>query len=410
MDSKKKFWLGVAAGAAALAIVITIVLFVLTSNGLLKMKFYKNGYSTVAQTEQTDEITDENATAEGIQSKLSLLNEYIKELFLYDDVDQKELIEGIYRGYIDALNDPYSAYYSSDEYAELKNYTGGTYGGIGVVASQDKDTKLITVSQVREGSPAEAVGMQMGDIIMAVDGVDITAEELDAVVDMIQGDEGTEVTISVLRNGATLDFTMTRAILDTINVQHAMKEDGVGYIYISKFVGTAATELKAALDDLNSQGMKKLIIDVRSNPGGALDVIIDCCDIFLKDGQTILKVKDKYDNTTTYDATGDAEYNVPMVILTNQYTASAAELFTLAMKDYGLATIVGKTTYGKGVVQQTFDLGDGSAIKLTVEYYYGPNDDCVQDVGITPDYEVEYEVTGDTDSQYNKAMEIIKQK
>lgn len=342
--------------------------------------------------------------------KLELLDSLIDEYYLYDDeVDEDELTEGIYSGYADALGDPYTEYYDEEETRELLETTSGEFSGIGATMSKPVDGTEITVSNVYEDSPADKAGLREGDILTQVDGKETSGEDLETVVSWIKGEEGTDVTIGVLRGDKEMEFTATRGIIEVQTVASEMKDGRIGYIAVSEFDSVTYDQFKTALDDLEARGMQGLVIDLRGNPGGSLETVTDMLKLLLPEG-TIVSTKDKYGNTEEITCDGKHEFTKPLAVLVNQYSASASEIFSGAVQDYGTGTIVGTTTYGKGVVQQIMDLGDGTSIKITIAEYYTPSGKSINGEGVKPDVEVEYEYdeeNPEADNQLEAALDVV---
>ncbi len=344
-----------------------------------------------------------------IDEKLSLLKGKIDQSFLFD-VDEDAMTEGIYKGYISSLGDPYTVYYTEEEYNKLLESSSGQYKGIGVQISQNIKTNLITVTRVFRGSGAEEAGIQPGDILYKVDGVDITQEDINNVVSSIRGGDGTTVNIEVYRESAadyvSMDVIRREVSMDT--VEWKMLDGGIGYIQITEFDGVTYDQFSQALEELSGQGMKGLVLDLRNNPGGLLDSVIEIADDLLPAG-TIVSTKDKNGEGSTFESDADMKYDGPIAVLVNGNSASASEVLTGAIKDFQKGTIVGTTTYGKGIVQNIVALGDGTAMKMTVSNYYSPNGTNIHKVGIEPDVVIEAE-KGENDNQLDKAVEIIKGK
>ena len=358
------------------------------------------------------DYTSENVSESDVDDKLDLISSLIEDYYLYeDDIDKEDLIDGIYSGYAGALGDPYTEYYDEEETEALYESTSGEFSGIGATMSQSLDSGEITISNVYEDSPADKAGMKSGDIIYKVDGRSVSGQDLETAVSWIKGERGTDVVIHVLRNGEELELTATRDIIEVQTVSHEMKDGQIGYILISEFDSVTYDQFVAALDDLESQGMQGLVIDLRGNPGGNLTTVTDMLKLLLPEG-TIVSTKDKYGNTEEITCDGKHEFTKPLAVLVNQYSASAAEIFSGAIQDYGTGTIVGMTTYGKGVVQQLMDLGDGTCLKVTIAEYYTPSGRSINGTGVTPDVEVEYEYdenNPEADKQLDKALEVVRE-
>ena len=341
----------------------------------------------------------------------------IKDKF-YEKVDNEEIYHGAYDGMLAALNDPYSCYYSKDEYAAITQTTDGEYVGIGCYVGQHKETKEIMILSVIEGGPAEKAGLLAEDIMVAVDGRDITGMDIDYAITFVKGKAGTKVVITVKRGEETLDFAMVREKIEPKTVTYEMLSGKVGYIYMGSFYKHSAEQFKAALAELESEGMEKLIVDLRDDPGGLYDIAVDMVDIFIGENQLVAYVEDN-DGKQEKSYTKDPDtFDKPVVILINGNSASASELFTQAMRDYGKATVIGTTSFGKGVYQNLYPVSNsGDFVKLTGGRYFSPKGICIHGVGIEPDITVEYEVLEDIetdskreqDSQIRAALEFLKE-
>ncbi len=340
--------------------------------------------------------------------KLEVIQEYVDSLYLYD-VDEDMIQDGIIEGYLDSLDDVYTTYYNEEETIEILESTTGEYSGIGASMSQDMDTGIIMIISVFAGSPAEEVGLESGDILYKVNGEDITGTDVSMVVVDIKGEAGTTVDITVLRGSdyEEITFTITRANIEYQSVDYEMLEEQIGYIRVEEFDDLTTGQFETAMTELEAQGMESLIIDLRSNPGGNLTTVCDMLDMILPEG-LIVYTEDKDGNRNEYYSSGDNEFTMPLVVLVNQYSASASEIFAAAVQDYGIGEIVGMTTYGKGVVQQIISLGDGTMIKLTTSEYYTPLGNNIHGIGVIPDVEVEYDYTDySVDEQLDMAIEVI---
>ena len=344
--------------------------------------------------------------------KMELLNSLIDRYYI-GDVDETDLSEGVYKGYIEGLGDPYSVYYDEEETKQMSESLSGEFGGVGALMSQDRETGVITVLQVYDGSPAQEAGMRDGDTLYKVEGEEVTGEDLSDVVSKVKGEKGTQVTLTVLRadTGEEEELTITRDTIEAQTVSCEMKEGNVGYIRITEFDTVTYEQYKEALEDLEDQGMERLIVDLRSNPGGNLDTVCDILDLMLPEG-LIVYTEDKNGEREEYTSDEENQFDKPLVVMMNVYSASASEIFAGAIQDYGLGKIVGTQSYGKGVVQSVFDLQDGTSVKLTIAEYFTPNGRSIDGEGITPDVEVEYqydENNPDADNQLEKAMEVVAQ-
>ena len=351
--------------------------------------------------------------------KIRLLEGYINKYY-YEDADGEQLKQGMYEGLVASLGDKYSEYYTEEEFEAVNNSSTGHYTGVGVVINQASDTLAITVAKVYPGSPAEESGIEVGDVIVAVDETDITSMKSDLVVSMVRGEEGTDVKMTVVRNGEKIDMNMTRRVVDVQVVSYEMLEGNIGYIILDQFTDSAVDQFKAAINDLNSQGMEGLIVDVRDNPGGLLTSVKSILSMFLPEKQLLLYSMTKDGQKTCYYSEDGkiVDDNLPLVVLINENSASAAEVFSGALKCYDRAELVGVTSFGKGIMQSTFKLGDGTGLKLTIGKYYLPDDSNIHGIGIEPDYVAElpegvknvWSLEHAEDPQLSETMEIIKEK
>jgi len=347
--------------------------------------------------------------------KLKTISKMVNHKFLYaDEVDEEAIQDGILAGYMYGLGDPYADYYGKAEAKSVIESTEGQFGGIGVIVTQNTMTFETVITEVTEDSPGEKVGLKVGDILYKVNGTDVTSMPLDEIVKIIQGEIGTDVEVSVLRgkNKEEVKNTITRALVKVKSVDYEMKDGNVGYISISTFDLETVEQFKKAVNELKDKGMKSLIIDLRDNPGGELTSVCDVCDYILPEGK-IMTVKYKSGKDQTFTSNNKDVLNIPMVVLVNENSASASEVFTGAMKDHGIATIVGTTTYGKGSVQELYSLNDGTIFKFTVAEYRLPSGVSINKKGIKPDVEVErkYNLEDlDYDNQLEKAIEVAKEK
>lgn len=346
------------------------------------------------------------------EEKLKVLEQLIDNKYL-GEIDEEELQSGIYEGYINGLEDPYSVYYDKKETKSLMESTSGEYDGIGAVMSQNKETGVITFAQIYESSPAEKAGLKAEDILYKVGDSEVSGRDLSEVVSDIKGERGTEVTLTVLRGteAKELTFTAVRETIEYPTVESKMLEDGLGYMRISEFDTVTYNQYKEAFAELDAQGMKGLVVDLRNNPGGSLGTVCDILDEFLPEG-LIVYTEDKNGKRQEFSSDEENKLEIPMTVIVNGYSASASEIFAGAIQDYGLGRIVGTKTYGKGVVQQIFDLSDGTCVKLTVSEYFTPKGRSINEKGIIPDTEVEYEAdekNPEGDNQLDKAVEILKE-
>ncbi|MBR4983662.1 MAG: S41 family peptidase [Lachnospiraceae bacterium] len=334
-------------------------------------------------------------------AKVEVIEETIKQYFL-EETDRNALENGIYTGMVNALDDPYSEYYSAEELEELQMSTEGIYYGIGAYISKAATDEFCTISGVIENTPAEEADLRAGDIIYEVDGVLTQGMDTTEVVSLIKGEEGTQVVLTLVRDGEDdyLKIPVERRKIESPTVSNEMLENGIGYIEITEFDDVTEDQFAEALAECKAKGMKALILDLRSNPGGNLSTVCEISRMLLPKGM-IVYTEDKYGKRDEYTCDGVRQLQVPAVVLVNGYSASASEILAGAMKDHGIATIMGTTTFGKGIVQRVIALSDGSAVKLTVSKYYTPNGNNIHEKGIEPDVEVEF----DADAYYDEGVD-----
>ena len=361
-------------------------------------------------------LSKDSVVDEKLISKLQILEEYIDEYYYLDEVSDADLQAGIFRGLMNALNDPYTVYYSAEELKSFMEQTQGTYYGIGAYMKQDGETGLPMITGLIPGTPAEKGGLHVDDLVYEVDGKAVLGMTLDQAVALIKGAEGTEVTLTVIRESADdfLNITLTRARVETPTVSLTMLENNMAYIEILEFDSVSVDQFAEALAVAKGSDMEGLIIDLRGNPGGSLDAVVDMCRMILPKGM-IVYTEDKNGNRKEYTCDGKRKLQVPLVVLTDGNSASAAEIMAGAIKDHGMGTLVGTTTFGKGIVQQIVPLFDGSAIKITISAYYTPNGNNIHGIGIEPDVECPFDGAAyygsedHPDNQLEKAKEVLKE-
>lgn len=348
---------------------------------------------------------------EATSRKINTIAKLVDTKFLFD-IDDRKLEDELCRGYMNGLDDKYSTYYTKEEMEQVTQSSQGTYAGIGVTISTDASTGYIKIVEVNENGPAKEAGIQTDDVIVGVDGVRITLDNSSEISDSILGAVDTYVTLTIQRGGNEFEKKIKRAYIEYNYVYYEMLDNQIAYIYISRFTSATIGQFKIAVDNMIKDGAKGVIFDVRSNPGGTLESVVEMVDYLLPEGM-IMSVKDKNGKGKEYKSTGaEAKLNIPCVILTNEKSASASEVFSGALKDRGYAKTVGVKTFGKGIVQSLYTLSDGSAVKLTVENYYTPNDVCIHGIGISPDVEIELDndkAAEGIDVQLDKAVEVIEQ-
>lgn len=348
--------------------------------------------------------------------KLNYLEELIDEEYL-DEKDESSLREGLYVGLLAGLKDPYSTYYTAEQYKELNTSNEGSYVGIGAVLQKD-DTGGAKIIQLYEGGPGEQAGLKKGDVIKAVDGADVTDKETSDIAAMVRDSEKDSVMLTIQRENEekTRDVKVEIRDVEIQTVSHEMLSGDTGYIRISEFSEVTSEQYKKAFADLKDQGMKKLVVDLRDNPGGLLTAVCGVLRQILPEG-LIVYTEDKNGKREEETCDGKNKLDMPLAVLVNGNSASASEIFAGAVKDYGIGTIVGITTYGKGVVQTIQPLTDGSAVKITIAKYFTPKGNDINKKGITPDVEAELsgditdwtELTHKEDTQLQTALKEIGQ-
>jgi carboxyl-terminal processing protease len=398
-------FVGFLLGVLLLGIGVTVGAHVYTSSTNQYLIISPSG---IKQTEKSDILTNKTV------KKIDELMSYI-DLYYNDDYDEEDIRNAIYAGTLEGLGDPYSVYYTADEYKDMQINTSGNYYGIGAALSQDAKTKEVTISKVYEGTPAEEAGLKDGDQIIKVNDTESTSKELSALVQEIRGEEGTTVHLQVYRasNNKTFEIDVERKNVELPSITSKMLDGGIGYIQISEFQSKTDEQFKSALADLKKQGMKSLIVDVRSNPGGLINAASNILDQILPEG-TVVYTEDKYGKREDYTSDSNC-LDCPIAVLVNENSASASEIFAGAIKDYNYGTLIGTKTFGKGIVQTVFPLEDGDAVKITTAKYYTPKGNYIHGVGIEPDIELTYKYSGPEDEAYDmkydnqvqKAIEVL---
>ena len=361
-----------------------------------------SGNSNASSTDAKDDYVFDRDSKK-VQEKEKTIDAYIDKYFYFDESGSKQE-ESYFDGIMNGLDDPYSCYYTKEEYERMKEDDAGSFSGIGATLQQETDTGFVVVVKTMKDNPAEKAGIKDDDKIVQVDDTELTTDmDLDTVVGMIRGKKGTNVHIKVYRESEKkyYEFDIVRDDIKISSVEYEVVEGNLGYISVSQFINTTSDDFKAAVDDLQSQGVKALVIDMRSNPGGFVKAATSMADYLIDDNSQaegakksglLLQTKDKNGKIEEEIVCSDGHsVDLPMVVLVNDMTASSSEIFTGIMKDYKKATIIGTKTYGKGIVQQIFPLEDGSAVKITIAKYFIPSGSDIHKVGIEPDKVVEYE-------------------
>ena len=402
---------GLLIGSFTMLAICTVVIAAAVKKGYIRPD---TDGSIYIQSETYDENTGIGTEAE---QKLNLIDQALND-FYFDDVDDSKVLDDIYKAYVNAYGDKYTVYYTADEYAKIQESSNGAYYGIGVVVRKNDDGTILVVEPY-DGAPGKEAGMRKNDVIVTVNGEAVADQDLNSVVAKIKGDEGTTVNIGIRRDGSDdiTELTVTRRKVEIKTVAYEMLDDSVGLITISEFDKVTAQQFKEAYAQLKTQGMKGLVIDIRSNPGGLLNVVVDMLDEILPDG-LIVYTEDKYGNRQEYNGSNPDVIDVPLAVLVNGESASASEIFAGAVQDYGVGTIIGTQTFGKGIVQTIRRMSDGSAIKYTMAKYFTPKGQDIHGHGVTPDIVEELsdefnnltEYDASKDNQLQKAVDVVREK
>lgn len=350
-----------------------------------------------------------------IESTFNNFKKFIEKKYI-GTIDEEKMLESAIKGYVEGLDDEYSEYITKEEMKEYMEETNGKYVGIGVYISNNTQTNQIVVLMPMKGSPAEEAGMKSGDIITKIDGVEYKGEDLSKASNALKQEEGTKVKVEILRDNQTIELEIERKTIKINHVESDVINNSIGYIQISTFDDGCYDEFKQKIDELKTKNIKSLIIDLRNNGGGIVEEAINIADLFTTKNSTLLITTGKNTEEEITKAKKDKEIDMPIVILVNENTASASEILTAAIKENcDKVTIVGKTTFGKGVIQTIFTLTDGSGLKLTTNEYYTPKRNKINKIGIKPDIEVDfpenesvYSIEKQKDTQLQKAIELLK--
>ena len=378
--------------------------------GVLVVTLAVGGVKFVQQRQYNGVLSDTSHV-----QKIEYLEKMIDQEYL-GEVDNAEMAEGIYAGLVYGLGDVYSRYYTADEYAQETASTDGAYAGIGVSIQKNKNGG-VQIAECYEGGPGAEAGLQTGDVITAINDTDVTDMELSDVVSLIRENKDNTIVLTVFRENEEKSREISVDVTDVElpSVFGEMLDKKTGYIQITQFTGVTPQQYKDMFAELKDKGMERLVIDLRDNPGGLLTSVCDILREILPEG-LIVYTEDKDGNREEETCDGKNKLNMPLAVLVNENSASASEIFAGAVQDHGVGTIVGTTTYGKGVVQEFRQLSDGSAVKLTVSNYYTPNGNSINKVGIKPDVEVKLasvllnkdEITHEEDNQLQEALNVIE--
>ncbi len=386
-----------------LIIVVALVTFILTTCVMSNNTYKKDGsYTNISENLK-------------LNTKLNTIKKIINEDFL-GEVDETKLTEAAIKGYVEGLDDEYTEYFTKEEMEEFKTETEGNYVGIGIyMLKNTKDNNIIVLSAIK-GSPAEEAGLKTGDIIKKVNDKEYTAEEFEKMASDIKGKAGSKVKLEIQRGEETLTFEIERKKIELYPIESEVLENDIGYINISSFCEDCSSKFKENYDKLKKKNIKSLVIDLRNNGGGIVDEALEILDSILDKDSTMLITANKKGEEKIEKAKKKPTIEVPIVVLVNENTASSSEIFAAALKENNKAKIIGTKTYGKGVIQESITLSDGSGIKITTEEYYTPNRNKINKIGITPDIEVDLEektkniteISRDQDTQLKKAIETLK--
>ena len=391
---KSGFFSGV--GATLAALMLFLVISILISAG--------KQYGVIDSNTEPATVDERGGISGAVSKKLKEMQDYVDYYYIFD-YDENEVVDKMLKAYVEGLGDKYSAYYTKDEMSDITESMTGEYYGIGVSVTQVEEGALIM--QVFDDSPALEAGLQPGDIIIAVGETSVTGMDLDNIVTMIRGAEGEKINLTYSREGVTTSVDCDRRKVQTQTVSYEMLEGNVGYIQLTQFEDVSASQLRKAIQKLTDQGMEKLVLDIRSNPGGLLTSVVDISDMFLNKGDYILHTRTKQGEERSYTSDNAPVYTGEMILLVNEYSASASEVLASSLQDNGRAKLVGTTTFGKGIVQTYFSLSDGTTLKITTENYYTADWHDIHGKGIDPDYAVELDEEKEGDEQLNKALELL---
>lgn len=351
----------------------------------------------------------QQAVSEAVMTKMELIEAVIDAYYYKEDTDKQAMVDGIFKGMVASLGDPYSEYYTAEELNDVMDGIEGIYYGIGCFVQMDVNMGLPKISRIIAGTPAEEADVRENDYIFAVEGEETYGLSLSEVVAKIKGPEGTKVNITFIRNNAYVDIEVERRQVESPTVNLEMSDDGIAYIQITEFDEVTIDQFTEAMAVAKGSNMKGMILDLRSNPGGSLKAVVEVARALLPEG-LIVYTEDRSGKRKEYTCDGSKELDVPLVVLINGNSASASEILAGAIKDYGIGTLLGTTTFGKGIVQQPISLGDGSAVKLTVSSYFTPNGINIHGTGIEPDEVCEFD--GEryySDEKYDNQLERAKE-
>jgi carboxyl-terminal processing protease len=420
---KNKYVAGVITGALCAVLICSVVFSVLYRNsrmeqlGLTPDSSLDGTKENDSDQDQTPSSEDTSTQNDALLKKMTTMKNIVSKYFLYD-VTEQQYEDSVLKGLMEALDDPYSTYYTAEEYADLMEQTEGVYYGIGAYVSQSRDSKVLTITKPFKDGPADKAGILPGDIIYKVEGEVITDQDISTVVAKMKGEKGTKVKLTVLRgdNMEEVEFTVTRDEIEVPTVEYKMLDDKIGYIYVLQFDKVTVDQFISAIDDLDAQGMKGLVIDIRDNGGGLYTSCVEMLERLIKKDKLLVYTETKAGVREDEYSKDDDSIDVPLAVIINGNSASASEIFAGAIQDYHIGTIVGTQSFGKGIVQSVMPLLDGSAVKLTISNYYTPSGDSIHKIGITPDVVVDLDdkltgkavITMEEDNQLQAAIKEVK--
>ncbi len=385
---------------------------------LLAAALCAGGAAALAATNQkTYTITEREYELLQKYKRLEEIVSLVEDQFLFE-YDDAELLDYAAQGMLAALHDDYSFYYPPAAMEEETETITGEYGGIGFEVFPNPNDLLITIRRVFYGSPAQQAGLRPGDKIIKVNGDEMSAYDLNKAVGIMRGEVGGEVTLTILRDKEMFDVTCVRAVIQTETISFEVVEDGIGYVRLHYFEGKMTQQFELMVDDFKKKGVRGLIIDLRGNPGGLVNLAVDIADVFLGDDKLVTYSEDKYGGKLRYYADSGL-WDIPVVCLVDEHTASAAEILALALSEHGVSKTVGVKTYGKGIMQTVFPFySDGAGMQLTTDYWKSPNGTNIHKEGIAPDVAVElaedalddnFTLVREKDNQFWKAVEVLKE-
>lgn len=384
-----------------LILITAIVTFMITSIGMYNY-FVKTNQGRIAVVESIEKNGDDYST---LNAKLQIVKDYLNENYI-GELNLDKMIEGAIKGYVEGVGDDYTEYLSKDEYEELIVNVTGDFVGIGIYMYKDKENNLVVLAPI-EKSPAEEVGIEAGDVILAIDGENCNEMDINVASSKIKGESGSTVELEIQRGTEIFKKTVTRRNVEIKDSSSKILDGNIGYITLASFNTDCSKEIINYMKEFQDKGINSVILDLRNNTGGIVDDAISISELFIEKGNIVLHSYNKAENETIIKSKSGEFKNIKLVVLVNEYSASASEIVTAALKDNKAATIVGTKTYGKGVMQEIQPLFDG-AIKITIEEFKTPNGDTINKIGITPDIVIEDDVNTIEDEQLQKAIEILK--